>query len=122
MLENYMNLNGIWTPVLIITSDTAQTFSDTITDGDIRYSVTPLKTEQADGKYTYYFITRGKERIVLPDEAKQQISNLQSANTALGQQITSLLLSSAQKDTQITQLGQQVIALTLATAKGGTAS
>ena len=122
MIENYMSLNNVWTPVLIVQSDTAQTYGDTITDGDIRYTVTPLKSTQADGKYTYYFIIRSKERLVLPDDAKQQITTLQSANTALGQQITSLLLSSAQKDTQITQLGQQVAALTLTTAKGGTAS
>jgi hypothetical protein len=107
MLENYMNLNGVWTPVLIVQSDTAQTYGDTITDGDIRYTVTPLKSTQADGKYTYYFVIRGKERLVLPDDAKQQISNLQSANTALGQQAAALTLAN-------TSLGKQVSQLTLA--------
>jgi hypothetical protein len=107
MIENYMNLNGIWTPVLIVQSDTTQTYGDTITDGDIRYSVTPLKSTQTGGKYTYYFVIRGKERLVLPDDAKQQISDLQSANTALGQQAAALTLAN-------TSLGKQVSQLTLA--------
>jgi hypothetical protein len=51
-----------------------------------------------------------------------KLKEASALNSVLGQQITSLLLSSAQKDTQITQLGQQVAALTLAAAKGGTAS
>lgn len=107
MIENYMSLNNVWTPVLIVPSDTARPYGDTITDGNIRYSVTPLKSTQTDGKYTYYFIIRSKEYMVLPDEAKQQISNLQSANTALGQQAAALTLAN-------TSLGKQVSQLTLA--------
>lgn len=106
MLENYMNLNGVWTPVLIVQSDTVQAYGDTITDGNIRYSVTLLKSTQADGKYTYYFIIRSKEYMVLPDDAQKTISDLQSANTALGQQAAALTLAN-------TTLGKQVAALSI---------
>lgn len=123
MLENYLNINGVWTPVLMITSDTAQTYGPEIEDGSRRYSVTPLKSWH-DDKYHYWFIINSKEYIVLPDDAKQQIADLRSANTALGQQTTALTLSGAQKDAQITQLGQQLVQmqLDLAALKGGAAS
>ena len=59
-----------------------------------------------------------------PKPAEQLINNikiLQSANNTLGQQVTNLTLSNAQKDEFIKQIGQQVTALTLdvATLKGG---
>lgn len=120
MQINNMVVNNIWTPVLMITSDTEQTYGSEIEDGDRRYNVTPLKSWH-DDKYHYWFIINSKEHIVLPNDAKQQISDLQSANTALGQQATVLTLSSAQKDAQITQLGQQLVQmqLDLAALKGG---
>lgn len=122
MQINNMVVNNIWTPVLMITSDTEQTYGPEIEDGNRRYSVTPLKSWQEHGKYHYWFIVNSKEYIVLPDDVKQQISDLQSANTALGQQVTGLTLAGAQKDAQITQLGQQIVQMQLDIAKGGTAS
>lgn len=122
MQINNMVVNNIWTPVLMITSDTEQTYGSEIEDGNKRYNVTPLRSwHDADG-YHYWFIVNSKEYIVLPDDVKQQISDLQSANTALGQQVTGLTLAGAQKDAQITQLGQQIVQMQLDIAKGGTAS
>ena len=120
MQINNMVVNNIWTPVLIITSDTEQTYGPVIEDGNRRYSVTPLKSWY-DDKYHYWFIINSTEYVVLPDDAKRQINDLQSANSALGQQATVLTLSNAQKDTQITQLGQQLVQMQLALAalKGG---
>ena len=120
MQINNMVVNNIWTPVLIITSDTEQTYGPVIEDGNRRYSVTPLKSWH-DDKYHYWFIINSKEYIVLPDDAQQQIAALQSANTTLGQQVTGLTLSGAQKDVQITQLGQQIVQMQLdvAALKGG---
>lgn len=106
MIENYMVINNIWMLVLIVQADTAQTFSNIIMDGNIQYSVTPLKTIQTNGKFIYYFIIRSKEYIVLPDDAKQTISTLQSANAALGKQVSSLTLAN-------TALGKQVAALSI---------
>ena len=124
MLENYMSINNIWTPVLMITSDTEQTYGSEIEDGSRRYSVTPLRSWQDADGYHYWFILQSTEYIVLPDDAKQQITDLQSANTALGQQTTALTLAGTQKDIQITQLGQQMVQaqLDIAALKGGTAS
>ena len=104
----------------MITSDTEQTYGSEIEDGDRRYSVTPLKSWH-DDKYHYWFIINSEERIVMPNDAKRQINDLQSANSALGQQATVLTLSNAQKDTQTTQLGQQIVQMQLALAalKGG---
>ena len=120
MQINNMVVNNIWTPVLIITSDTEQTYGPVIEDGNRRYSVTPLKSWH-DDKYHYWFIVNSTEYIVLPDDAQQQIAALQSANTMLGQQVTGLTLSGAQKDVQITQLGQQIVQMQLdvAALKGG---
>ena len=120
MQINNMVVNNIWAPVLIITSDTEQTYGPVIEDGNRRYNVTPLKSWH-DDKYHYWFIINSKEYIVLPDDAQQQIAALQSANTMLGQQVTGLTLSGAQKDVQITQLGQQIVQMQLdvAALKGG---
>ena len=120
MQINNMVVNNIWMSVLMITSDTEQTYGPVIEDGNRRYSVTPLKSWH-DDKYHYWFIINSKEYIVLPDDAQQQITALQSANTMLGQQVTGLTLSGAQKDVQITQLGQQIVQMQLdvAALKGG---
>jgi len=122
MQINNMVVNNIWTPVLMITSDKEQTYGSEIEDGSRRYSVTPLRSWQDADGYHYWFILQSTECIVLPDDAKQQITDLQSANTALGQQVTGLTLAGAQKDAQITQLGQQIVQMQLDIAKGGTAS
>lgn len=79
MTETFMNINEVWTPVLIIQSDTAQEYGSTIMDGNTRYTVEPLKQEQADGKQVYWFVVKGKETLVLPDAAQQQITALQVA-------------------------------------------
>lgn len=104
MTETYANINNVWTPVLIIQSDTAQEYGSTITDGNIRYTVEPLKHEQTDGKQVYWFVVRGKETLVLPDAAQQQIP-------ALGQQVATLTAQNA-------VLGKQVAALTAAGKAG----
>ena len=121
MQINNMVVNNIWTPVLIITSDTEQTYGPVIEDGNRRYSVTPLKSWY-DDKYHYWFIINSKEYIVLPDDAQQQITALQSANTMLGQQVTGLTLSGAEKDTLIQQLSREMVQaqLDIAALKGGT--
>lgn len=111
MLENYMNINNVWMPVLIIQSDTEQIFGETILDNNIRYSVSLLKSGQENGKYIYCFVIHSKEYITLPGDAKQKISDLQSANAALGQQVSQLTLAN-------TMLGKQVAALSLQ-LKGG---
>ena len=120
MQINNMVVNNIWTSVLMITADTEQAYGSQIEDSNRRYSVTPLKSWH-DDKYHYWFIINSEERIVMPNDAKRQINDLQSANSALGQQATVLTLSNAQKDTQITQLGQQLVQMQLALAalKGG---
>lgn len=79
MTETYANLNDVWTPVLVIQSDTPQKYGSTIADGSTRYAVEPLKQEQTDGKYIYWFVVRSKETLVLPEAAQQQIANLQVA-------------------------------------------
>ena len=120
MQINNMVVNNIWAPVLIITSDTEQTYGPVIEDGNRRYSVTPLKSWH-DDKYHYWFIINSKEYIVLPDDAQQQITALQSANTMLGQQVTALTLSGAEKDALIQQLGGEMVQeqLDIAALKGG---
>ena len=95
MTETYMNINNVWTPVLIIQSDTAQEYGNTITDDNTRYTVEPLKHEQADGKQVYWFMVKGKETLVLPDAAQQQITALQIATDT--QPIDTSTLAGAQK-------------------------
>ena len=96
MTETYMNINNVWTPVLIVQSDTAQEYGTTITNGNnTRYTVEPLKHEQADGKQVYWFVVKGKETLVLPDAAQQQITALQIATDT--QPIDTSTLAGAQK-------------------------
>jgi hypothetical protein len=104
MIETYINLNNVWTPVLILQTDTAQEYGNTITDGNTRYTVEPLKQEQTDGKQVYWFVVKSKETLVLPDAAQQQIP-------ALGQQVATLTAQNA-------VLGNQVAALTAAGKAG----
>lgn len=95
MTETYTNINEVWTPVLIIQSDTAQEYGNIITDGSTRYTVEPLKQEQTDGKYIYWFVVRGKETLVLPDGTQQKITALQVATDT--QSIDTSTLEGAQK-------------------------
>ena len=81
MDTNYINLNNVWTEILIISSDTEQTFTSIIEDGDRRYYVTPYRNFVEDGKYYYWFIINSKE--VVNAELKQQITALQSQIDAL---------------------------------------
>lgn len=69
-------------------------------------------------KVLTYRTIKAKPAEVLAQKLKMQIET----SNVLGAQVASLILSSVQKDTQITQLRAQVAALTLAAAKGGTAS
>lgn len=72
-----------------------------------------------DHTLTYYTV-----KAKPAEQLAAALKDVRAANTALGQQVTALTLSGAQKDTQITQLGQQVVQLQLdiAALKGGTAS
>lgn len=97
MTETYANLNDVWTPVLIIRSDTPQEYGSTITDGNTRYTVDPLRQEQADEKYVYWFVVKNKETLTIPDSVKgqietlgQQVATLTAQNAALGKQVAAL--------------------------------
>ena len=76
MQTNFMNLNNVWTEILIVSSDTEQTFTSVIDDGDRRYYVTPYRNFTEDGKYYYWFIINSKE--VVNAELKAQLTELQS--------------------------------------------
>lgn len=120
MIETYINLNNVWTPVLIIQTDIAQEYGTTIADGNTRYTVEPLKQEQTGGKYVYWFVVKSKEELILPEAAQQQITDLQSVNQALGKQLSQATLANATLGRQMGQLtlansmlGQQVAQLTI---------
>ena len=100
MTENYMSINNVWTPVVITNIPPTDGI---IIDRDVRYNVTPLRDN--------IYIVHSKERLVLPDDAKQQISTLESANAELGKQVGQLTLAN-------TALGKQVAALSVQ-IKGG---
>ena len=79
-MDTYLNLNNVWTPVLIVPPDITPT-NDIITDGDMRYSVTLLKSDTTSATY----IINSKAVVELPESAKQaqldltaQIVNLQA--------------------------------------------
>ncbi|MCH4239474.1 MAG: hypothetical protein LKF71_04315 [Oscillospiraceae bacterium] len=120
MTEAFMNINEVWTPVLIVQTDTVQEYGRTIADGNTRYTVEPLKQEQSGGKYVYWFVVKSKEELVLPEAAQQQITDLQSVNQALGNQLSQATLANATLGRQMGQLtlanstlGQQVAQLTI---------
>ena len=81
MNTTFINLNNVWTEILIVSSGTEQTFTSIIEDGDRRYYVTPYRNFIEDGKYYYWFIINSKE--VVNAELKQQITELQSQIDAL---------------------------------------
>lgn len=122
MRVNNMIVNNVWTPVLMITSDTAQTYGPVIDDGNKRYNVTPLKSWQEHGKYHYWFIINST--VIVDQTLKHAVDDLTEANTALGHQVTALTLPLADKDALIAQLGQQMVQtqLDVAALKGDTAS
>lgn len=121
MNTTFINLNNVWTEILIISSDTEQSFSNIVEDGDKRYYVTPYRDFIEDGKHYYWFIINSKEIVNM--ELKQQMAELSTENNALGQQVAALTLSSGQKDTVIQQLGAQAVQMQLdiAALKGGVA-
>jgi len=76
MNTTFINLNNVWTEILIVSVDAEQTFTSVIEDGDRRYYVTPYRNFIEDGKHYYWFIINSKE--VVNAELKQQITALQS--------------------------------------------
>ena len=72
----FINLNNVWTEILVVTSDTEQTFTSVIEDGDRRYYVTPYRNFIEDGKHYYWFIINSKE--VINAQLKQQIDQIRN--------------------------------------------
>ena len=89
MDTNYINLNNVWTEILIVSSDTEQTFTSIIEDGDRRYYVTPYRDFVEDGKYYYWFIINSKE--IVNAELKQQITELQSQLDATNEAVLAIM-------------------------------
>ena len=92
MQINNMVVNNIWTPVLIITSDT-------------------------EHNLTYYTI-----KAKPAEQLAAALKDVRTVNETLGQQVTGLTLSGAEKDTLIQQLGREMVQaqLDIAALKGGT--
>ena len=76
MQTTFINLNNVWTEILVVSVDAEQTFTSVIEDGDRRYYVTPYRNFVEDRKYYYWFIINSKE--VVNAELRQQITELQS--------------------------------------------
>jgi len=76
MNTTFINLNNVWTEILVVSVDAEQTFSPIIEDGDRRYYVTPYRDFIEDGKHYYWFIINSKE--VVNAELKEQINQLKT--------------------------------------------
>jgi hypothetical protein len=119
MQTNNININNVWTPILMITSDAEQTYGSVIEDGDTRYYVTPYRNFVEDGKYHYWFIITSKETVNA--ELLQKINDLQAENDILGQTTAQLQLENMQLNSTVDTLGATVAQLQLENiaAKGG---
>ncbi|TQI66276.1 M3 family oligoendopeptidase [Clostridium sp. KNHs216] len=119
MITNYINLNNVWTEVLMIQSDTERSYGSVIEDGDKRYNVSPFREWQEDSKYHYWFIINSIE--IINPELLQKINELQAENDILGQTAAQLQLDNMQLNSTVDTLGATVAQLQLENiaAKGG---